>query len=100
MRSSTGLVNRLGGLWDAISAAKVRAHIEKEEIEVTVAQPQAGLLGTLVGSVAPSMLLESKLPSLPRPAVLEILAEKLGPSAWLLEAGHPQARLEWLIEVE
>lgn len=95
-----GLIDRLGGLWDAISAAKVRAHIEKEDTEVTVAQQQTGLLGTLVGSVAPSVLLESKLPSLPRPAVLEILAEKLGPSAWLLDARHPQARLEWLIEVE
>ena len=95
-----GLVDHLGGLWDAISAAKVRAHVEQQEIDVTVVQPQTGMLSSLVGAVAPNALLESTIAALPRSPVLDALAKQLGPSAWLLEPAHPQARLEWLIEVE
>jgi protease-4 len=95
-----GLVDHLGGLWDAIAAAKARAHVEGDDVELTVVQPESGLLGSLVGSVAPTSLLDSPLPAPAHSPLLDTIAQQLGPSAWLLDAARPQARLEWLIEVE
>ena len=91
-----GLVDHLGGLWDAVAAARARAKIENEDYEVTVVQN--GGLGALVGAAAPSALLELPLPAPAYPPFLDTLARQLGPSAWLLDTAQPQARLEWIVE--
>lgn len=98
-----GLVDRLGGLSDAVAAAQARAGLAGRDVEVSVARPANGVVGTILGAAAPAQLLEAPALVSPTSAVLdamERLTRDLGASAWLLEAPRPQARLEWLINVE
>ncbi len=94
-----GLVDHLGGLMEAIASAKKQANVG-DDVELEVVQAEQTLLGSLLGATAPSSVLQSKLPQTALPVMLEGLAQKLGPTAWLLEASpRVQARMEWLVDV-
>ncbi|MFZ5441629.1 MAG: signal peptide peptidase SppA [Myxococcota bacterium] len=94
-----GLVDRLGGLMDAIARAKEKAGVSGD-LPVALYQPAPGVLGSVLGAAAPSVL-ATELPGAPRlPAALQSLAEQLGPAAWLLEKPSVQARLEYSIELK
>ncbi len=92
-----GLVNKLGGLMDAIASAKVQAGAEDEELDVVVYQRGGGLLSGLLSVSAPSVL-EATLPS-QLPAGVEALARQVEPHAWLLEPPKVQARMEYTVDV-
>lgn len=95
-----GLVDRLGGLWDAIASARARAGLgADEDVEVTLVRPP-GALPAWLGAFAPAALLEHPVRAPATAPVLEALARQLGASAWLLDGARPQARLEWDLAVE
>lgn len=94
-----GLVDHLGGLMEAIASAKKQANVG-DDVELEVVQNEQTLLGSLLGATAPSSLLQTKLPQTALPPMLEGLAQKLGPTAWLLETTpRVQARMEWVVDV-
>jgi protease IV len=85
-----GLVDQLGGLTDALRAAKARARIgENDDVDYVVYGASGGLLGTLISSSAYGRAIAAQ-PAEPKPAPapgLAALAKELGLSAWQLEAG-------------
>jgi protease-4 len=97
-----GLVDHLGGLLDAVAAARTRAGLKAsdDDVELVVWQSKSGLLGSLLGASALSPLLETAVPQAGLPAPLDTLARKFGPAAWLFEPPRVQARLEFGLEVE
>lgn len=97
-----GLVNHLGGLMDAIAAARVKAGLEpNEEVELTIRSGRGGGLLSMLGStLAPKSLLESAVPTAsPLPPIAQSLAKQLGAAAWILEP-RVQARLEYSVEIK
>ncbi|MFZ5471086.1 MAG: signal peptide peptidase SppA [Myxococcota bacterium] len=88
-----GLVDQLGGLWDAISAAKKRAGIPLgEEIDLPVfGEPGGFFFGT------GAHLLAASPP--PLPTGLASLAKELGLSEALLLTPSVQARMEYQLVV-
>lgn len=91
-----GLVDKLGGLMDAIASAKERAKTG-DDVELVVLRGGGGLLSGLLGATAPAILetpIQSQLPP-----GLEALTRQLGPAAWMLEAPRVQARLEYSLEL-
>ncbi len=94
-----GLVDRLGGLMDAVALAQEKSGVTGE-LAITIAQAPGGLLPTLLGATAPQSLLETALPTTPLlPPGLQSLAERLGAAAWLLDRPGVQARLEYSVEI-
>jgi protease-4 len=95
------LVDSLGGLNEAIEAAKARAGVS-EDVGVRLAKTNDGPLGSLVGAAVPSALLQLQVaaPQPTLPALLQSVIAQLGPAAWLFEAPKVQARLEWLVEIK
>lgn len=94
-----GLVDHLGGLMDAIAAAKQKAGVG-DDVELELYQASSGLLSGLFGSVAPSALLELPAPGAATvPPGLQALARQLGPLSWLIERPRLQARLEYAVEI-
>lgn len=96
-----GLVDKMGGLMDAISAAKVKAGFAADDRELALnfytANP--GLMSTVLSATAPKVLLELPLPSSQLPLGLDTLLERLGPDAWLLNKPGVQARMEYSLEL-
>jgi len=95
-----GLVDGLGGLWDAVQAARRRAGVGDEGLEVQVLHPSRGLLGALASTALPEALLGAAVATPGLPPALEALARELGPAAYLLEPPRLQARLEWTVEIK
>jgi protease-4 len=94
-----GLVDHLGGLLDAVAAAKRRAGVG-DDVELVIAQAPSGLLPSLLGAVAPEAVLAHPAPgATPLPPALEALARQLGPVGWLLGPPRVQARLEAAVEI-
>ncbi len=96
-----GLVDKMGGLMEAISAAKVKAGIAADDRDVAVnfytANP--GLLTSVVSATAPAVLLDMPMPVTKLPLGLDTLLERLGPDAWLLDKPAVQARMEYSLEL-
>jgi protease-4 len=95
-----GLVDALGGFSDALAEARTRAGLG-EDVDVEIATGDGGLLRALLGASAAPALLEQPvaLPS-PLPPMLQELARKLGPAAFLVAQPALQARLEYLVEID
>ena len=95
-----GLVDTLGGLDDAINAAKQRAGVGQSELEVVVYGPPRGLLATVIGDGAlATALREAKVEtSTPLSAPIARLASQLGADL-LVGAPGIQARLEFVFDV-
>lgn len=96
-----GLVDRLGGLMDAIALAREKAGVEGDDVAVRIMQSSnSGLLGSVVGATLPDALLSQPVPQAqPLPPGLQSLAAQLGHAAWMLESPGVQARLEYQIDV-
>jgi protease-4 len=95
-----GLVDRLGGLMDAIALAKEKAGVEGDDVELNILQSSTSLLGSVVGATMPDALLSHPMPAAqPLPPGLQSLAEQLGRAAWMLNSPGVQARLEYSIEI-
>jgi len=96
-----GLVDHLGGLMEAVNAAKAKAGLEPDDRDfaLTLYQGNGGLLSGVLTAAAPSALLELKLPSAKLPLGLDTLLERLGPDAWLLDKPTVQARMEYSLEL-
>ncbi len=97
-----GLVNRLGGLMDAVAAARTRAGLAKDDpdVELVVWHSTRSVTASLLGASVPEGVRETALPGQRLPKALEELTRRLGPDAWLFESPGPQARLEHGISVE
>jgi len=96
-----GLVDQLGGLMDAVRAAKVRGGIEEgdDDFQLAIFQARGSLLGSLLGVTAPT-LLEQPLPNAsPLPQALEPIVKQLGPYGWLFGPPAVQARLEFQVDL-
>lgn len=96
-----GLVDQLGGLMDAVHAAKVKGGIaaDDDDFQVAIMQSSGSLVGTLLGLTAPS-LLEQPIPAQsPVPDALAPIIKQLGPHGWLFGPPAVQARLEYDVEV-
>lgn len=94
-----GLVDRLGGLMDAIALAREQGHAP-EDAELKIFQDSGGLVGSVMGAAVPDALLSRELPAQARPLPpgFEALTRQLGRSAWILEAHGVQARMEYDVE--
>ncbi|MFO0593830.1 MAG: signal peptide peptidase SppA [Myxococcaceae bacterium] len=94
-----GLVDKMGGLMDAIAAAKEKSGYDGE-VEVTIMQSSQSLLGSVIGATLPNELLEKPSPTSPAlPPGLQSLAERLGRASWILDHPGVQARLEYDVEI-
>ncbi len=93
-----GLVDHLGGLMDAVAAAKAKAGVG-DDVELELYQASTGLLSSVLGAAAPAALLELPAPGASLPPALQGLARQLGPLSWLLESPRAQARLEYAVEM-
>lgn len=94
-----GLVDRMGGLMDAIALAKELSGYQGE-LAITIVQPSSSLLGSVLGATVPDAILERPAPGqLTLPPGLQSLAEQLGHAAWILERPRVQARLEYSVEI-
>lgn len=96
-----GLVDHLGGLMAAIAAAKQKAGVVGDDVELTISSGGLDVLGTVIGAVAPEALLDKPIgvPN-PLPPLVQDLAQKLGPASWMVTNPALQARLEYLVEIE
>lgn len=95
-----GLVDRLGGLMDAIALAKAKAGVEGDDVELNIMQSSTSLLGSVVGATMPDALLSQPMPAAqPLPPGLQSLTEQLGRAAWMLNSPGVQARLEYSIDI-
>jgi protease-4 len=95
-----GLVDSLGGLGDAVEAARRRAGASDEELEVEVVRASGGLLASMAGAAVPTALLDAPVAAPPLAPALEALAGALGPAAYLLDSPRLQARMEWTLEIK
>jgi protease-4 len=96
-----GLVDHLGGLMAAVAAAKQKAGLVGDDVELTFTTGDLGALGVALGAIAPKALLEAPaaLPT-PLPPLLQDLARRLGPASWMMTHPGVQARLEYLVEIQ
>lgn len=92
-----GLVDRLGGLMDAIARAKEKAGLSGD-VPIALYQGSPGLLGSVLGATAPALLETEVAGPAKLPPFLQSLAQQLGPAAWILEKPGVQARLEFTVE--
>ncbi len=93
-----GLVDTMGGLIDAIQAARRRAHVPdtNDDVEIVFYGVRRGLGPSLLSAAVPTALAETPAPAAgPLPPPWDTLATRLGPWAWLLGAPGVQARLEF-----
>jgi protease-4 len=96
-----GLVDTMGGLDDAISAAKQRAGVGEKELDVVVYGPPRGFIASLVGDSALAGALRAATAS-PAPPLLAAPLVRLGNQLGAdLLLGTPgiQARLEYQLDV-
>lgn len=91
-----GLVDELGGLMDAVAAAR-KASGAGPELEVHMYQSQGGVMGSVLSATAPAIL-ELPVSAALSPFSIEAFAAKLGLFGWLLEPPALQARMEYVIE--
>ncbi|MBK7860036.1 MAG: signal peptide peptidase SppA [Archangiaceae bacterium] len=96
-----GLVDRLGGLADAIASAKARANLsESADLDVVVYGGSGGLLGSVLNSSAYGRALKTAEVEQPAaPTALQKLSRALGVAAWQLEPGV-KAHLGYVLEVQ
>jgi protease-4 len=97
-----GLVDQLGGLLEAVRAAKVKGGIDEndDDYQLVISHAPGSMLGSLIGVTAPEALLEAPVPSpTPLPKALEPVVKQLGPSSWLFGPPAIQARLEYDLEL-
>ena len=97
-----GLVDKLGGLMDAIASAKTKAGLEAtdREVAITIYQSKGSIVGSLLSAAAPSALLELPMPSAQLPLGLDAVVKQLGPAGWLLDKPGIQARMEYSLEIK
>jgi protease-4 len=95
-----GLVDTLGGLGDAVEAARRRAGVGDEGLEVEVVKSSGGLLASMGSAALPEGLLATPVAAPALAPALEALARELGPAAYLLQAPRLQARMEWSLEIK
>lgn len=82
-----GLVDSMGGLTDALAAARKRAGVPaQEELELTVVGEAHGLLSSPGGEPGVAGVLAAQQPELP-PALRALVRESGLESAWALEPG-------------
>jgi len=95
-----GLVDHLGGLMDALAAAKAKAGIVGDDFDVEIASAGGNPFSMAVGAAVPQSLLDTpmSLPS-PLPPFVQDLARRLGPASWLVTDPSVQARMEYLVEI-
>jgi protease-4 len=96
-----GLVDQLGGLMDAVQAAKVKGGIaaDDDDFQLSIVQASGSLVGSLLGLAAPSVLEQPVPTQTPLPEALAPVLKQLGPHGWLFGPPAVQARLEYEIEV-
>ncbi|MEW5741827.1 MAG: signal peptide peptidase SppA [Myxococcota bacterium] len=96
-----GLVDQLGGLMAAVAAAKQKAGLVGDDVDLTISSGGLDALGLAIGTVAPEALLQKPVtvPST-MPPLVQDLARKLGPASWMVTNPAIQARLEYLVEIE
>jgi protease-4 len=96
-----GLVDELGGLMDAVRAAKVKAGFDAkdDDFQLPIYSAPGSLLGSLLGVAAPTVM-EQPLPQPdPLPAALDPIVRQLGPHGWLFGPPAVQARLEYGLDI-
>ncbi len=82
-----GLVDKLGGLSDALEAARERTGTQWRDLEVAVYGGSGGLLGSLLGASAYGRAAMAVEVDTPKPTALQKLAGSLGLELWMMEAG-------------
>ena len=92
-----GLVDQLGGLMDAIAAAREKSHAPADAALVIWQSRATGLAG-LLQAAAPGVMATPVSPPDSSP-VLERLKSAVGQHAWLLERPALQARMEFTVDV-
>lgn len=95
-----GLVDHLGGLMEAVHAAKLKAGFAEndDDFQLAIVQAQGSVLGSLLGVTAPSVL-EQSVPTV-TPSSLDLLMKTIAPHAWLFGPPAVQARLEYDVRLE
>lgn len=87
-----GLVDTLGGLVDAIEAARTRANVTWEQADIVIMGQGGGVLGRLLGASAIETLEATPAPGSPSPQAMKLLSTLAPAMPWL--DGRIQARLE------
>ncbi len=95
-----GLVDTLGGLYEAIASARQRADVGSRQLDIVVYGPPKGVLASVLGEGALSRALGEVKTSAPTPlaAPLSRLASQLGADL-LLAAPGISARLEYELDI-
>lgn len=96
-----GLVDQLGGLMEAVRAAKVKGGIAEgdDDFQLAIMQASGSLVGSLLGLTAPSVLEQPVPTQTPLPEALNPVLKQLGPHGWLFGPPAVQARLEYDVEL-
>jgi len=93
-----GLVDHLGGLMDAVAAAKEKAGLADADVQIGLWREGGGVLASVAQAAVPKPALETPVPSMS--AEIDGLKKALGRNAWLLtEKPAIQARMEQDVEV-
>ncbi len=97
-----GLVDELGGLMEAVNAAKLKAGFEPgdDDYQLALFHGSGSLLGSMLGVAAPTLMEQPAPAPTPLPAALQPLVQQLGPYGWLFGPPAIQARLEFGLEVK
>ncbi|MBL8953321.1 MAG: signal peptide peptidase SppA [Myxococcaceae bacterium] len=83
-----GLVDKLGGLGDALESARERTGTQWRDLDIVVyGGSSGGLLGSLLGSSAYGRALTNVEVEKPQPTALQSLAKSLGVELWLMQPG-------------
>ena len=60
-----GLVDHLGGIMDAVAAAKVRGGLEGDDYDLVIASGDGSMLSVAIGAAAPQSLLDQEISQRP-----------------------------------
>jgi len=94
-----GLVDELGGLADALEAARERSGTQWRDLDIVVYGGSGGLLGSVLGASAYGRAAMNVELERPKPTALQRLAGSLGLELWMMEAGA-KAHLGYQLKVE
>jgi protease-4 len=97
-----GLVDHLGGLMDAVRAAKIKAGFAEndDDYQIAITQASGSLVGSLIGLAAPTSLTDQPVPSSTViPEGLKPLVSVVERAGWLFGKPSLQARMEFELEL-
>jgi protease IV len=94
-----GLVDTLGGLFDAVAKAQKRVGLSASNSEVVYYSSSSGIGLELLSAAAPTALLELQFGA-PWPPFLKALEKQVGAQPWMMAEPGLQARVEYDLRFE